>query len=114
MGGCAIKKVKNGTSKNEALKIRGIKGKIDFNKTIKSLSHLDRKFYCEFDEFSANIIPNQIIKATLKILIRSKINSELKKSLKRKILSLSEINDIELCLCSSNILSNDNPIPNSL
>ena len=85
---------KNYIEKNE--KIRGIKGKIDFNKTIKSLSHLDRKFYCEFDEFSANIIPNQIIKATLKVLIRSKINSDLKKSLKKKVLSLSEINDIEL------------------
>ena len=85
---------KNYIEKNE--KIRGIKGKIDFNKTIKSLSHLDRKFYCEFDEFSANIIANQIIKATLKVLIRSKINSDLKKSLKKKVLSLSEINDIEL------------------
>jgi 5-methylcytosine-specific restriction enzyme subunit McrC len=85
---------KNYIEKNE--KIRGIKGKIDFNRTIKSLSHLDRKFYCEFDEFSANIIPNKIIKATLKLLISSKIDRELKKSLKRKILSLSEVNDIEL------------------
>ena len=85
---------KNYIEKNE--KIRGIKGKINFNRTIKSLSHLDRKFYCEFDEFSANIVPNQIIKATLRILLRSKINIELKKSLKRKILSLSQISDIEL------------------
>jgi 5-methylcytosine-specific restriction enzyme subunit McrC len=85
---------KNYIEKNE--KIRGIKGKIDFNRTIKSLSHLDRKFYCEFDEFSSDIISNQIIKATLKVLLRSKVNKELKKSLKRKILSLSEISDIEL------------------
>ena len=85
---------KNYIEKNE--KIRGIKGKIDFNRTIKSLSHLDRKFYCEFDEFSSDIISNQIIKATLKVLLRSKVNKELKKSLKRKILSLAEISDIEL------------------
>ena len=74
---------KNYIEKNE--KIRGIKGKINFNKTIKSLSHLDRKIYCEFDEFSSDIISNQIIKATLKVLLRSKVNKELKKSLKRKL-----------------------------
>ena len=85
---------KNYIEKNE--KIKGIKGKINFNKTIKSLSHLDRKFYCEFDEFSSDIISNQIIKATLKVLLRSKVNKELKKSLKRKLVSLSEISDIEL------------------
>tara|TARA_X000000950_G_C13783864_1_gene606303 strand:+ start:120 stop:1142 length:1023 start_codon:yes stop_codon:yes gene_type:complete len=85
---------KNYIEKNE--KIRGIKGKINFNRTIKSLSHLDRKFYCEFDDFSSDIFANQIIKATLKVLLRSKVNRELKKSLKRKLLSLSEITDIEL------------------
>tara|TARA_X000000950_G_scaffold215259_1_gene259087 strand:- start:871 stop:1893 length:1023 start_codon:yes stop_codon:yes gene_type:complete len=91
--------IKRGLDKNyieKTEKISGIKGKIDFNKTIKSLSHLDRKFYCEFNEFSSDIITNQIIKATLKVLLRSKINKELKKSLKRKILSLTEISDIEL------------------
>jgi len=77
-------------------KIRTIKGRIDFNSTIKTLSHLNKKYYCDFDNFSEDILTNQIIKATLRTLLNSDINSELKTHLKKKRLSFSSIKFIEL------------------
>ena len=77
-------------------KIRTIKGRVDFNSTIKTLSHLNKKYYCDFDNFSENILNNQIIKATLRILLNSNINSDIKSQLKKKRPSFNNIQFIEL------------------
>jgi 5-methylcytosine-specific restriction enzyme subunit McrC len=49
--------------------IRGIKGKIDFSNSINKLSFQNAKSYCVYDEFSYDIINNQIIKSTLEKLL---------------------------------------------
>lgn len=77
-------------------RIRTIKGRIDFNSTIKTLSHLNKKFYCDFDNFSEDILTNQIIKSTIRTLLNSDINSELKTQIKKKRISFSSIKFIEL------------------
>lgn len=77
-------------------KIRTIKGRIDFNSTIKTLSHLNKKFYCDFDNFSDDILTNRIIKSTIRTLLNSDINSELKTQIKKKRISFSSIKFIEL------------------
>jgi 5-methylcytosine-specific restriction enzyme subunit McrC len=46
-----------------------IRGKIDFNNTLKSMSHIQGKIYCNYDEFSYNILHNQILKTTLQNLL---------------------------------------------
>src|SRR5262245_56846409 len=40
----------------------GIKGKIELNESIRMQTFLHGKSVCSFDEFSSNILPNQIIK----------------------------------------------------
>lgn len=77
-------------------KIRTIKGRIDFNSTIKTLSHLNKKYYCDFDNFSEDILTNRIIKSTIRTLLNSNINSELKTQIKKKRISFSSIKFIEL------------------
>lgn len=77
-------------------KIRTIKGRIDFNSTIKTLSHLNKNFYCDFDNFSDDILTNRIIKSTIRTLLNSDINSELKTQIKKKRISFSSIKFIEL------------------
>ena len=49
-----------------------LKGKIDFDNSLKRNSFRNGRAYCEFDEFSDDIIHNQIIKATIYNLLKSK------------------------------------------
>lgn len=52
--------------------ISSLKGKINFGESLKNNSFRNGRAYCEFDEFSDNIIYNQIIKATIHNLLKSK------------------------------------------
>ena len=45
--------------------IKSVKGKINFNSTIKKNLLMNGKVSCEFDEFDEDNIQNQIIKATI-------------------------------------------------
>ena len=51
--------------------IKTIKGKINFNTTIKKSLLMNGKVNCEFDEFDEDNIKNQIIKATISKLIKT-------------------------------------------
>ncbi len=63
-----------------------IKGKINITKTINNNSLINRKVYCDFDEYSENCLLNQVIKTTLFYLIKSpKIGKMTKKEIKRLI-----------------------------
>lgn len=60
----------------------GIKGKIDFNASINKNLFEQGRAICQFDEFEANILQNQLLKATLKRLtkiksIDKKVNHEI-------------------------------------
>ena len=49
---------------------RQIRGKISFMDSLRKLSHEQGKMYCNFDELTHNVLPNQILKSTLLLLYR--------------------------------------------
>jgi hypothetical protein len=53
-------------------KYNGVKGKININETVNKLLHIQCKTICEYDEFDYNIVNNQIIKATISLLLNDK------------------------------------------
>ncbi len=57
---------------NHSEEISGIKGKIEISQTIKSNLLFKQKTICNYDDFSSNIITNQILVATINNLIRTK------------------------------------------
>ena len=69
----------------ETVELAGIKGKLELAATLKKGLHLKQKTICSIDEFSSDIITNQILAATLFKLLRVK---ELDKKLKPEIKSL--------------------------
>ncbi len=74
-----------------------LRGKINFNESMKRILWLKGKLTCEFDELSYNILHNQIIKSTLNALIN---NEEIDISLKNKMIELNkyfrDIDDMKL------------------
>ena len=77
--------------------IRSVKGKIDFNTSIKKNLFINGKAQCEFDEYDEDNIQNQIIKATISKLIRTNdIETENKSKLIKQIQRLAHVSNIEL------------------
>ena len=63
--------------------IAGVKGKLAISQTLKSNLLFKQKTICTFDEFSANILSNQILVTTIYTLIRIKgLDNELKAELR--------------------------------
>lgn len=76
-----------------------IKGKIDINSTIKKNTLVNKKVTVVYDEFSENILLNQIIKATLVYLSRSnKISQNLRRFFYGLLPYFTEVSEIELDL----------------
>ncbi|MCG8574334.1 MAG: 5-methylcytosine-specific restriction endonuclease system specificity protein McrC [Flavobacteriales bacterium] len=58
----------------------GVKGKIDFKESLRKNSFRHGKAICTYDEFSTNVLHNQIIKSVLRILTRTQgVETRLKK-----------------------------------
>jgi 5-methylcytosine-specific restriction enzyme subunit McrC len=53
--------------------IPGIKGRIDFSGSLHSQSFRSARAYCYHDELTYNTLPNQLIRSTLGILVRSRL-----------------------------------------
>lgn len=92
--------LKIGLSKEYVLQeenIQGIKGKVNISESVKTLSMIEKKMVCEFDEFTENIYLNQIIKATGMLLIRSKeINKHYKSKLRKLFLFFNNVDLLEI------------------
>ena len=82
------------TEKVETLKT--IRGKVDFNNTIKTLGFRSKKIKCIYDEYSSNNSTNQLIFATIHTILKSKITNELKKSIKKKIVYFNNVSRIRI------------------
>ncbi len=79
--------------------ISGIKGKLLLAETIKSNLLLKQKTKCSFDEFSADILLNQILISTIFRLIRTKkIDRHLRVELKKIAGMFEGVNQIDLKL----------------
>ncbi len=75
----------------------GIRGKIDINESIKRQSLVRSKLYCEFDELSANVLFNQIIKSSISALIKYKqLDRDIRKQLIKINRYFHEIDTIQL------------------
>lgn len=70
-----------------------LKGKLDFNLSIKTQSFLNAKAWCNFDELSCNTLANKILKATLKQLLKLNLDETLKANSLELYLRLNQIED---------------------
>ena len=70
-------------------------GKIDVSASIKSNLINKQKLICEYDEFSTDTYMNQIIKATLSLLIKQDIDSKRKKELKVALMYFKDVSLID-------------------
>lgn len=76
--------------------LKTIKSKINFARTIKKSGFKSKIYNCSYDNYTFNNLTNQIIKQTALKLIKSDINIETKKSIKKKLIFLSNVDFIEL------------------
>lgn len=61
-----------------------IRGKINISESIKRQTNLDKKLNCQYDEFTSDVLFNQIIKTTIdKLICKNSLNYELKKDIKK-------------------------------
>lgn len=92
--------LKRGIDKNyvpETAQFAGIKGKLELSQTLKSNSLFKQKTVCSFDEFSGNILTNQILVTTLERLIRTRnLDRELKSEIKKLLGMFEAIKRINL------------------
>ncbi|QTN01640.1 restriction endonuclease [Sediminibacillus dalangtanensis] len=76
-----------------------IKGKIDINSTIKKDALVNKKVAVVYDEFSENVLLNQIIKAALVYLSSSnKISQKMRRLFYGMLPYFTEVSDVELDL----------------
>lgn len=74
-----------------------MKGKIDFNSSMKRMLLIKGKLDCESDDLSYNVLQNQIIKSIMDRLIQTKeLNKDLKINLTKLYKNLSEVDTIKL------------------
>ena len=91
--------IKRGINKEyvpETETISSVKGKIEVSDTIKSQAIIRRQVVCTHDEFTINSKLNQIIKATLNLLLKTDILIEQKKQIRKILMLLNEIDDINV------------------
>ncbi|MFI3210494.1 MAG: 5-methylcytosine-specific restriction endonuclease system specificity protein McrC [Peptostreptococcaceae bacterium] len=91
------KQIKNGLCGeylNKTELLSGVSGRINISKSIKENSFINKKIVCEYNEFSINNNFNQIIKTTLKIIVRDKnILNNKKKVINRLLLNFYNVDD---------------------
>ena len=81
----------------ETIELAGIKGKLELGLTLKSGLFLKQRTICTVDEFSGNILSNQILLSTIYQLLRFKeLDRDLKKQLKPLVWMFSGIEPIQL------------------
>ena len=92
--------IKRGLDKNyvaQTVEFAGIKGKLELGQTLKSNLQLKQKTVCSFDEFSADVLTNQILAATFHRLIKKKnLDSELKGEIRKLLRMFAGITLIDL------------------
>lgn len=73
-----------------------LRGKINIGASISTGSLINRQLVCTYDEFSVNSRLNQIIKSTMELLVRSKINSKRKKDLRKLLVYFADVDSVDL------------------
>ena len=73
-----------------------VKGKINITESINEQSVIKGQLNCSYDEFSVNCNLNQILKATMNLLIKSDISKTRKKKLKNLLMYFGEVDLIDV------------------
>ncbi|MFH5884692.1 hypothetical protein ACG2F4_10300 [Halalkalibaculum sp. DA3122] len=77
--------------------IPGIRGKLLINESISGLSFQNRKAWCQFDELSHNVLPNRILKSTVRRLLQmDEIENSLHLELKELYYRFSDVEEVLL------------------
>ncbi|MDB4308161.1 5-methylcytosine-specific restriction endonuclease system specificity protein McrC [Gammaproteobacteria bacterium] len=77
--------------------IAGVRGRINIGVTARRMLVSHGRTYCEFDELSVDTLPNQILRATVRRLLKApKLDAELRGSLRGLTRELGGISDIPL------------------
>ena len=85
---------KDYVSQTETLK--SLRGKIDLTTSVKENTLVRKSMVCHYDEFSENILHNQIIKTAMSLLVRNKrVKAEHRKELRKLFLYFQNVDMIE-------------------
>lgn len=76
--------------------LKTIKGKVEFNSTLKTLGFRSKQINCVYDEYSSNNFTNQLILSTIYTVLKSNIRGDLKKSLKKKIVFFNNVRRVNI------------------
>lgn len=87
--------------------IQTIKGKVDFNSSMKLTSLGLKELECQYDEYSSNNEVNQLIYATMMTLLKANINADQKKSIKKKMVYFNGVTNVQV---NRDLLSNIKPV----
>lgn len=88
--------------------LSAIRGKINFSESLKSSVYMRKQMVCSHDEFSINNASNRIIKATFLLLLRADIAKSRKKDIKKLLVYLSEVDEIDLATTNWSVTYNRN------
>ena len=86
--------LKNYVSQTEEL--TAIRGRVDIGSSVRKLSFQNAKVVCNFDEFSTNILFNQVLKMTFIYLNRKPLQRNIKRDVSKLLLHFHEIDSINV------------------
>lgn len=88
--------------------LNSLRGKVNISQSIKSLSYLNKKLYCGYDDFSIDTPMNQIIKSTVYLLLKTDISKSRKKELRKLMVYFSDVSMVDLSFVNWKIHYNRN------
>ncbi len=87
--------------KTESLSL--LRGQIEIAESLKESTKLQNKLICSYDDFSVNSYLNRIIKTTMVLLLRAKIDKERKKKLRKLLLFFGDVELLDVHTVNWNI-----------
>jgi len=81
---------------NQNEELTAIRGRIDISGSIRKLSFQNAKAVCDFDEFSADINFNQVLKATFLLLKRRPLQKSIRRDVVKILMYFNEITTISV------------------
>lgn len=80
--------------KHETLRV--LRGRVSIPETINILGFKRGKLVCDFEELTHDILINQIIKATLRLMRRASCNASVRKPLEEQLRRFRDVTDVRL------------------
>ena len=73
-----------------------LRGKVEVNASVKTLALRKKQLVCAYDEFSLDAYPNQVIKTTMTVLLRSNISGKRKKELRKLLVFFDAVSVLDI------------------